>query len=142
MGTCLIIPLYRFGEIIRFLIVRKLRRSADPLFCAALKTVISALAIEYEMRQSVFTVVNQSRNGLMDAITNSGRLNPATISEWAGLLGFEDKRLYIVIYLDFCCVWQPKKIGTAVYYEILEFMIVITILMIITFCVLPLTCAP
>ena len=89
------------------------------------------------MRQSVFTVVNRSRNGLMDAITNSGRLNPATISEWAGLLGFKDKRLYIVIYLDFVAYGSQKKIGTAVYYEILEFMI--TILMIITFCVLPLT---
>ena len=123
MGTCLIIPLYRFGEIIEFLIVGNCRELPDPLFYCALKTVISALAIEYERRQSVFTVVNRSRNGLMDAITNSGRLNPATISEWAGLLGFKDKRLYIVIYLDFVAYGSQKKIGTAVYYEILEFMI-------------------
>lgn len=39
------------------------------------------------------------------------------------LLGFKDKRLYIVIYLDFAAWGSQKKIGTAVYYEILEFMI-------------------
>lgn len=123
MGTCLIIPIYRFGEIIEFLIVGNCRDTPYPLFYSALKTVISALAIEYEMRQSVFTVVNRSRNGLMDAITNSGRLNPATITEWAGLLGFKAKRLYIVIYLDFISSDKQKKVGMSVYYEILEFMI-------------------
>lgn len=123
MGMCLIIPLYRFGEIIEFLIVGNCREVPEPLFYSALKTVISALAIEYEMRQSVFTVVNRSRNGLMDAITNSGRLNPATITEWAGLLGFKAKRLYIVIYLDFVSSDSQKNVGTSVYYEILEFMI-------------------
>ncbi len=122
MGMCLIVPIYRFGEIIEFLIIGNCHRKPEPIFYAALETVISALAIEYEMRQSVFTVVNRSRNGLMDSITNSGRLNPETIMEWAALLGFKTKRLYIAIYLDFL---SPDKepTGLAVYYEILEFMI-------------------
>lgn len=123
MGICLILPVYRFGEIIEFLIVGNCSETPYPLFFAALKTVLSVLAIEYEMRQSVFTVVNRSRNGLMDAITNSGRLTPATISEWAGLLGFKSKRLYIVIYMDFIPVDNQKDPGLSAYYEILEFMI-------------------
>lgn len=122
MGTCLIIPLYRFGEIIEFLIVEHCKEAPSPLFYSALRTVISSLAIEYEMRQSVFTVVNRSRNGLMDAITNSGRINPDSITEWAGLLGFKDKRLYIVICMDFATSDRRKKAGTAAYYEILKFM--------------------
>lgn len=123
MGMCLIIPLYRFGEIIEFLIVGNCREKPEPLFYSALKTVISALSIEYEMRQSVFTVVNRSRNSLMDAITNSGQLSAATIAEWGGLLGFKTKRLYIAIYLDFVAPDSQDKVGLAVYYEILEFMI-------------------
>ena len=123
MGICLILPIYRFGEIIEFFIVGNCSELPHSLFYAALKTAISILSIEYEMRQSVFTVVNRSRNGLMDAITNSGRLTPSTISEWAGLLGFKSKRLYIVIYLDFIPAERQKDMEFSAYYAVLEFMI-------------------
>lgn len=123
MGPCLILPVYRFGEIIEFLIVGNCQEKPQALFCSALKTVLSALSIEYEMRQSVFTVVNRSRNELMDAITNSGHLSPATIVEWAGLLGFKSRRLYIVMCFDFVPISEKTSVGLSVYYEILEFMI-------------------
>lgn len=122
MGNCLIIPLYRFNEIIEFLIIGNCDDMPEPLFYSALKTVITALSIEYEMRQSIFTVVNRSRNELMNAITNSNSLNPTIITEWASLLGFKSNRLYIVIYLDFITSGKNQQADTSLYNDVLEFM--------------------
>lgn len=123
LGNSIIAPIYRFNDVVEFLIVGNYSNQLSPVEIAALNASIMALEVEYEMRRSVFSVVNNSRNNLMDSITISGRLPASTIYDWATLLGFKTNKLYAVIYLDFQSEYNTADTGRNVYYEILEFMI-------------------
>lgn len=123
LGVCIVAPIYRFNDVVEFLLIGNHSEKLSEIDSAAIRATISALEIEYEMRRSVFSVVNNSRNNLMDSITISGKLSASTIYDWAKLLGFKSNKLYAVIYLDFASDSNTKDTGKNVYNEILKFMV-------------------